>query len=61
MYSENQQDFENSVKEIRVELNNYTNSVKYLKSNTKKGINGYVFTDWAHYTEIMKQLCGSLN
>jgi len=28
MYSENQQDFESSVKEIREQLNNYTNFVK---------------------------------
>uniref|UniRef100_A0A2S2P8S1 Uncharacterized protein n=1 Tax=Schizaphis graminum TaxID=13262 RepID=A0A2S2P8S1_SCHGA len=36
MYSENQQDFESSVKEIREELNNYTNFVKRFEVNYQR-------------------------
>jgi len=55
MYSENQQDFENAVKEIREELINYNNFVKRFEVNYQRRDQGYVITDWTHYTDIMKQ------
>lgn len=60
MYSENQKDFENSVKEIREELNNYNNFVKRFEVNYQRR------DQWVRLYRLdtlyrNKQLCRSLN